>query len=1804
MTAPSATASTGAIRRYGDNLRISSAPDKDDPLVIDRFQVMLQNVHIATESDGIAIYENFLKLLPRFSKSTLYRFRSLIDELVKRFPNLHKEQVDLCKALGKWHMAALSENQTAVQNLDKLTPTDLKTYPRVAIGYYSKAVRLSGNGEPAHYEDTHRLFLILIAEELKNAFAETYAAGEIESFKALIEGTSQLHNYCFDDDSKNIVETVYLTASGLLLSENPRPNWRPCSEINLVKLNELRAYNEMRLPFERHKGNLRAYRVLFNQSGDIRQLQRERFEKFRDLFFLPLLQDVFAIIGQPPPCSYSFVGLGSTAKEELRPFSDLEWLLLINDKKHKKYFDRVIRILDLFVLSLGEMSIKVGVTFPKLHPDEGFHLELPNVDEHIKKSVGIPNEIAGRLSELLSDTTLSMILKTVSLSNNDPTLLPRLQEHLKAHLETPLEENVTLRTRGALNQLQTRADDYANEWERVPLDQCDFDLKKGFIQLLPYALGDLAIYFGIEKINTLDIIDEFTGVFSTQTKTLLKWSVEKLYLKRIQSDLEPTEPHDLEILKQIYWVVIWPLYDLLKQIKQPEDIKYKLKNIDLIDHAFTLSASRDIATLKSAIPYIAITLCQLEATYDNHLKYYRKLAAIPCEKDGLRAPYLETLEKHASPHTDALSNEPNACGQRRSAVKRQRQLRNAISAISQSKTAQQDKRGISVKLRSSFGEGFLSPELVTILTNEKGLIRKCDSYSVHNVFSLKSPGLHFKQSPRQPFLEYAIHSLTSRIVGTVTPPVELVLFEVTISGEKKNLVYPVLVSETINGKTLKQLEIERRVPFWKDCDIAQWTKLLIATIITRPCDGLPSNYIVTDQNGVFSIDNDISLREPLTKWGVWKTIHFCSILFCLFPGDSLLDLQVLKEFTTLDVPTILKAWLEDVIAKANEWERLLEIKPFEGLRLQEGTVAYLELQLIHLQKYLNKHLDFPISIQQILEQLISLRMDQPTELWIGPYIADKYERSMDKPSFDERLKFVTSNESTTLMSSAGIKDSRQTVMASERTLGELGQEIYGERLYQESFLVTFKAMKGDHFVHAKLSEYDDIEQKNILRDVLSYVQRMETKPKAITLQSCSALNTDALKLLVHDQLEYLNIRYCNQITSGDVRVIQKICPNLKELYLCGCDNLESIRLDNTSPLVFDRLVILEAQSCQKLKNVLIDAPFLERLLLNNNPNLVKLNVLAFSTHTRINECRSLAANDITIPNVVALFGLVPQRWSKKSEIIFSLRKHVLLQLVKQEGWNSHKMENELETLKDDKDVVYAAIKQNGDLLRYVSSRLRQDEEVVLAAVHQTWEAFKYADESLKDREDFVLKIAKVNVWAIFCASERLRKNKDFMRKAQTRNDQIKHSLSDEEEFINSKIRFPVTIHEIKKDITLLEMADYEMTFEIVYNYPFAIQWMNKKFRKDKGFILDILLRSPEGLQFLHDRDIIYSVIKRNGWALYYANEVFRKDKEIVLTAVRQNARALQLASEELQQDEEVISAARSSNGSSIALSEQEFAPVVPVPPVSVHSVENQLDLETRAVTDSFMISSTLAEIFRSTYSVDDISRVIRPNVTEKLSNGREAVLAAIKQNGVALQNTTDEFKNDKEIVLAAVADYGCALQFASKELKEDRTVVLAAVSRIGEALQWASYEFRKDKEIVFAATKSDGWAFRFASKTLKNDKTFVLAILHQNPGAFRYVGVELKKDREVVLAAVTRNGRAIHYASRELKDDRAVVLAAVSQDGLALQFSGPNFMDDKAIVLTAILQNGKALQFASVKLQADQEFIAIANNARETDSFH
>ena len=216
----------------------------------------------------------------------------------------------------------------------------------------------------------------------------------------------------------------------------------------------------------------------------------------------------------------------------------------------------------------------------------------------------------------------------------------------------------------------------------------------------------------------------------------------------------------------------------------------------------------------------------------------------------------------------------------------------------------------------------------------------------------------------------------------------------------------------------------------------------------------------------------------------------------------------------------------------------------------------------------------------------------------------------------------------------------------------------------------------------------------------------------------------------------------------------------------------------------------------------------------------------------------------------------------------------------------------------------------------------------------------------------------------------------------------------------------------------------------------------------------------------------------------------------------------------------------------------------------------------------------------------------------ELKADKEEAIAAVKNDGDALQHASDELKADKEVVMVAVKNSGDALYYASDELKADKEVVMMAVKNSGDALYYASDELKADKEVVMVANPL--WAaLQHASDELKADKEVVMAAVKNDSGALLHASDELKADKEVVMAAVTNSGGALLHASDELKADKEVVMVAVKNYGGALLHASDELKADKEVVTAG---GEKALEYA---LNEQNNRLVIEVNGRGGDfSYH
>lgn len=135
-------------------------------------------------------------------------------------------------------------------------------------------------------------------------------------------------------------------------------------------------------------------------------------------------------------------------------------------------------------------------------------------------------------------------------------------------------------------------------------------------------------------------------------------------------------------------------------------------------------------------------------------------------------------------------------------------------------------------------------------------------------------------------------------------------------------------------------------------------------------------------------------------------------------------------------------------------------------------------------------------------------------------------------------------------------------------------------------------------------------------------------------------------------------------------------------------------------------------------------------------------------------------------------------------------------------------------------------------------------------------------------------------------------------------------------------------------------------------------------------------------------------------------------------------------------------------------------------------------------------------------------------------SNKEEVVKRLGCDGTEIRKVDFSIRGEMEVMLAAVKENGLALKFIPPETDNFRTVALAAVAQNGYALEFVGDTLKSDKEVVLEAVKNKGWALYYAPMPLRNEKDFVRQCLSSNIESIKYVGDDIKADKEFLVFIV------------------------------------------------------------------------------------
>mmetsp|Transcript_62175 Transcript_62175/g.148320 ORF Transcript_62175/g.148320 Transcript_62175/m.148320 type:complete len:524 (-) Transcript_62175:91-1662(-) len=207
-------------------------------------------------------------------------------------------------------------------------------------------------------------------------------------------------------------------------------------------------------------------------------------------------------------------------------------------------------------------------------------------------------------------------------------------------------------------------------------------------------------------------------------------------------------------------------------------------------------------------------------------------------------------------------------------------------------------------------------------------------------------------------------------------------------------------------------------------------------------------------------------------------------------------------------------------------------------------------------------------------------------------------------------------------------------------------------------------------------------------------------------------------------------------------------------------------------------------------------------------------------------------------------------------------------------------------------------------------------------------------------------------------------------------------------------------------------------------------------------------------------------------------------------------------------------------------------------------------------------------------------------------------LRVCEKNGLALEFVPAYLQGDRDVVMAAVMQNGGALQYAASKLLEDKEIVLQALTSNALAFEFVPAHLQRERDVLCTALLSDvdGMILAYLEESCRRDADIVLTALQSCPTALEHASEHLRDDEKVVVKAVQLDGMALRHASRRLCSDRNVVLAAVKSKGAALQYASESLQADREVVLCALAQDGCALEFVDRSLLSDRIVVLTAIN--------
>jgi serine/threonine protein kinase/ankyrin repeat protein/predicted nucleotidyltransferase len=757
----------------------------------------------------------------------------------------------------------------------------------------------------------------------------------------------------------NCYETVVSNAERLAQTYDAQPLIAKITELSRYDRGETKPTELSR--WQAYRQQLHALRERFPKQLAIQLVLTVQAIFSRDLkkLLADVLKQIESLLGEKP-CAFSIVVLGSLAREDASPYSDIDFAILVSDesKRHDDYFQTLIKLFSLTINLIGEPN--------GLRIDSGDFGYLSGAD---KLFLTTPEKLAKRFSpakfqEILNQPETHALHRPALLyaSMGGENLLTDYQRHLQ-------NEWPTYRAQWVSGYARLHYDAWQVLAKKIN-DKSTVDLKENYLRPLLLWCTDIALHAGIEvasvrellqtlainQVLDADFLKELTVAFETVQKLRVELQL-KSHAQEEKLDIFKNMNTSLE-LERIHSQVLVPAYETLQRLEKP------LKQFDPVTEsllqivtplsnpvAITSSSSSTSSFFSKKITTPEVAEQALQTFIDvmlvrggkpseqrnKHREMFSKLSP------KLRVFYLKQLEISISNAIQAKKLDqtvanyilqgvcmyPDAAGLRKISEQQmtvwETTLFNLTEPVSQNfqstlvtlewfnSRGQKEKRILKLYYVDQIwgSQGKLGGH--DQLSDGRRLVRPLQDQSGKLV-------AYVKVYPELPGIQLSVNSLVQHVSGE---GMKSIVVKATAVTGKSTITYPLLLSEPVPGKTLQQVLREKGNinDIETNMDAKSFTLKVFESLLINPEDDKADNLVaepVTDFEGnthyrIESVDSDHAYVDPLVQAGTvinrQEKVQVKSILYCMGAMLQALDPEAIQEFLLLDPFQTLNDWL-------------------------------------------------------------------------------------------------------------------------------------------------------------------------------------------------------------------------------------------------------------------------------------------------------------------------------------------------------------------------------------------------------------------------------------------------------------------------------------------------------------------------------------------------------------------------------------------------------------------------------------------------------------------------------------------------------------------------------------------------------------------------------------------------------------------------------------------------------------------------------------------------------------------------------